>query len=167
VYEVTKAIPFPWIPPPNNIIEKSVYLAIDPGETSGYALFDNEGKELYIGQFTQDKQTEALSTLIHSNLKEVICEDYRNHGWQQQKRWSRNQTSKNIGAIEILCDLRGIRIELQSNTVKTIGYKWAGMPGPPSNHNISHQYDALAHGVHRLVSLGIRNPSIAIPESDL
>lgn len=132
------------------------YLAIDPGETYGWAAFDDKGSVVDKGQFRHEQDTEILAALIPSHLKTVICEDYRNHGWQQQKKWSRNQTSKNIGKVEMTCALRNVPVVLQSNTKKSIGYKWAGLDGPPSNHAISHQYDAYAHGVYWLQINSIR-----------
>ncbi len=140
-----------------------VYLAVDPGETTGWATFDAKGSILNMGQFKQHEQGKALDNLVRSELKAVICEDYRNHAWTKQKNWSRNQTSKNIGALEMIAELRGVPVHLQSNSVKPIGYKWAGMTeGPPSNHSISHQYDAYAHGVYWLQSNGIRPVGKAI-----
>lgn len=135
---------------------KSAYLALDPGETTGWATFNHKGDPITMGQFKQAEQTKVLSELIHSDLKHVIVEDYRNYASHKQARWSRNTTSKNIGAIQLLCELRGVFYTLQSASVKHIGYKWGGLPdGPPSNHSISHQYDAYVHGVYWLQNNGV------------
>lgn len=142
------------------------YLALDPGETTGFAFFDDQGIIIEMGQFKQAQQQEWLAANIEPTLKGVVCEDYRNHGHTQQKKWSRNQTSKNIGAIEMICTLRGVPVFLQPNTVKKIGYMWGGLEGPPSNHAISHQYDAYAHGVYWLQRMGIRKPGLAILEGE-
>lgn len=138
---------------------KVAYIAIDPGETSGFAMFDEVGELLKIGQYRQSEQSQWLSENIQPTLMGVICEDYKNHSWKKQKNWSRNQTSKNIGAIEIICDLRQVPYYLQANTVKAIGYKYMGIE-PPSNHSISHQYDAAAHGTFWLRTKGILKPTI-------
>ena len=108
-------------------VQGAAYLALDPGETTGWALFDSEGNILKYGQFRQEQQNEWLSDNLTSDLKAVICEDYKNHAWKKQKNWSRNQTSKNIGAIEMLCSMRGVPCYLQQNTIKSIGYKYMGM----------------------------------------
>lgn len=136
------------------------YLALDPGETTGWALFDEQGEILKYGQFKQSEQNQWLSDNLTSDLKAVIVEDYKNFGWKQQKRWSRNQTSKNIGAIEMLCELRRVPYFLQPSSDKAIGYKWAGLGQAPSNHAISHQFDAVAHGTYWLRSRGILKPSV-------
>lgn len=132
------------------------YVAIDPGETSGWATFDAEGSIVAYGQFKMADITKELERLVTSDIDTVICEDYRNYAWKQQKKWSRNDTSKIIGKIEIMCDLRGVRCVLVPASNKVIGYKWAGLHEAPSNHAISHQYDAIAHGVFWLQQNGIR-----------
>lgn len=150
---------------PKETLDRAKYLAVDPGETTGWALFDAQGVVLAMGQFKQVEQNKWLQAVVTNNLNMVICEDYRNHGFTQQKKWSRNQTSKNIGSLEMLCDLVGVPITLQPNTVKGIGYLWGGMSeGAPSNHSISHQYDAWAHGIYWLQQNGVRPVGQALLE---
>lgn len=140
-------------------MNEPAYLAIDPGETSGWASFNAKGIILAMGQFKQAEQNKWLDENIKATLKEVIIEDYKNYSWQQQKKWSKNQTSKNIGAIEMICELRGVPYYLQGAHVKKIGYKFAGLGEAPTNHAISHQYDAVAHGTYRLRTTGILTPT--------
>jgi hypothetical protein len=142
---------------PNDLVK---YIALDPGETTGWAKFGAEGNILAYGQFKQHEQLQWLKNNIHSDLQLVIIEDYKNYAWQKQKKWSRNQTSKNIGSIETACGLLGVKSYLQPANVKSIGYKYAGMDGPPSNHAISHQFDAVAHGYYYLRTCGILKPTI-------
>ncbi len=137
------------------------YLAIDPGLTSGWAMFDNKGELVEMGQFKYDDGVPTLNRLLGAKLKVVIIEDYRNHGHMQQKKWSRNETSKLIGKIETLCELHEIKVALQPNTCKPVGYKWAGIK-PPSNHSISHQTDAYAHGVYWLQQNDVRPIGLAL-----
>ena len=135
------------------------YIALDPGETTGWAGFDGKGVIQKFGQFTQDEQTKWLDEHIVEGVLMVIIEEYRNYKggtFQGQK----NQTSKNIGAIEMICELRGVPYTRQPANIKKIGYKFAGMPdGPPSDHRISHQYDAVAHGTYYLRVNGILVPT--------
>jgi len=132
------------------------YLAIDPGLTSGWATFTDEGAVIEWGQFKMAELTQWLNDYLTSDLTAVIVEDYKNHGWTQQKKWSRNDTSKIIGKIELMGELRNVPVHLQPNTAKRIGYMWAGLGEAPTNHTISHQFDAVAHGVYWLVKAGIR-----------
>lgn len=135
------------------------YLALDPGETTGWAKFDAMGQILSYGQYTQDQQTQWLTENLTSDLKAVICEEYRIYNKNRQRNWSRNRTSKNEGAIELLCDMRSVPFFLQPANVKAIGYKWAGLGEAPSNHSISHQFDAVAHGTYWLRQRGILKPT--------
>lgn len=136
--------------------KSSRYLAIDPGITSGWAEFDDHGSVLAYGQFHIREVTEKLRELCHEDLLGVIVEDYKNHPWAKQRSWERNDTSKLIGRIEMICGLRQIPMILQPNTVRAIGYKFAGLDEQPTNHSISHQFDAVAHGVYWLVTNNIR-----------
>jgi hypothetical protein len=143
------------------MVEKEpAYLALDPGETTGWAKFDENGELLKFGQYTQGDQTQWLSENLTSSLKAVICEEYRIYNKSRQRNWSRNRTSKNEGAVEFLCDLRQVPFFLQPASVKKIGYKWAGLGEAPTNHAISHQYDAVAHGTYWLRQRGILKPTI-------
>lgn len=144
----------------------SSYLAIDPGHTIGWATFDDKGGAIEMGQTKMEDFHKEFDKLLHSGLKHVIVEDYKNHGFTQQKRWGRNETSKVIGKIELLAELRSVPLTLQPNTVKAIGYRWGGLEGAPSNHAISHQYDAYAHGVYWLQSNSIRPVGKAIRDAD-
>lgn len=138
------------------------YVALDPGETTGWAKFDETGEILALGHVTQMDLAKWLDVHIVRGLKAVIIEEYRNYAHKQQRKWSRNQTSKNEGAIEQVCNMREIPFFLQPASVKVIGYKMAGLGAAPSNHSISHQYDAVAHGVYWLTTRKIRDPRMNI-----
>lgn len=141
------------------------YLAIDPGETAGWATFDAKGSVVQFGQYTLLEQNEALKMLIRPGLKMVIIEDYRNHGWMNQKKWSRNTTSKNIGKTELMCDLHDVPYVLQPNTCKGMGFMYLGME-EPKNHSIGHQFVAMAHGVYWLQNNGIRPVGAAMRQDE-
>ena len=140
--------------------EEPKYLALDPGETTGWAKFNKDGVIIEYGQYVQGEQTKWLTENLTSDLEAVICEEYRIYNPKRQKRWSRNETSKNEGAIQLLCEMRQVPFHLQPANVKAIGYKWAGLGQAPSNHAISHQFDAVAHGTYWLRQKGILKPTI-------
>lgn len=136
------------------------YLAIDPGETIGYATFDDNGTLLDMGQFRFEAFLSEIESLFTSSIKVCIVEDYKNYAWKQQKKWSRNNTSKVIGKIELFAELRGAKVVLQPAQHYPIGAKWGGFE-IPSNHSISHQFVAAAHGIFWLQENGIRTPGQA------
>jgi hypothetical protein len=134
------------------------YLAVDPGDTTGYARFNDLGDIISFGQIKESDFNDWLRDELGDNkYLRVICEDYRNHAWTRQTNWSRNKTSKKIGGLEAICNFFKIELVLQPNTVKAIGYMWGGIE-VPTNHSISHQFDAYAHGVYHLQQEGIRKP---------
>ena len=134
------------------------YIALDPGNTTGWAGFDDKGVIQAMGQFTLSEQTKWLNDHITPNVKMVIIEEYRNYKGGTF-RGQTNQTSKNIGAIEMICELRGVPYVRQPANIKSIGYKFAGLGSAPNNHSISHQYDAVAHGTYWLRTNGILTPT--------
>lgn len=62
-----------------------------------------------------------------------------------------------IGFIEHWAMLHDAEVHFQPNTIKPIGYKWAGIV-KPKNHSQSHETDAYVHGVYFLQKRGIRKP---------
>lgn len=136
-----------------------IYIALDPGETTGWAKFNEKGEPIAYGQVAQMDLAKWLDkNITREEVIAVICEEYKNYGHKQQRKWSRNQTSKNEGAIEQVCDMRDIPFHLQPASIKPIGYKQAGLGAAPSNHSASHQFDAIVHGVYWLTKNGIRSP---------
>jgi len=141
------------------------YLFIDPGETYGWAGFNGIGQVVAFGQFDYHGDVRVIDNLISPSIVFVGIEDYRNYSYTQQKRWSRNQTSKNIGKIETVCELKQVPFALIMSGNKTTGYLMLGLE-PPKNHSISHKFDAAAHGANFLTIHGIRDPMMNIPESE-
>lgn len=141
------------------------YLFLDPGETYGWASFNAIGEIVGMGQFHYDGDVKTLDNLITDHIIFVGIEEYVNYGWKQQKRWSKNQTSKNIGKIETICELKGIPYKRLPSSNKETGYKMM-RSHVPSNHAISHQFDAAAHGVQFLSTHDIRSGLLNIPEED-
>lgn len=146
------------------------YVYFDPGEMYGWAAFNAIGEIVGMGQFHFSDDVKTLDSIITEHVVFVGIEDYRNYKFvngkrYEQKAWSRNQTSKNIGKIETICELKDIKFELLQSGNKATGYMMMGRK-PPKNHAISHEWDAAAHGFNDLVTHGIRNPIANIPESE-
>lgn len=139
----------------------SSYLAVDPGDTVGWATFDAEGWIVKMGQFDKADFVEKISELLHSGLMHVIVEDYvlfqHKAMAQTNSRGRKLETAKMVGKIEMLADLRGVPIVKQPASVYKVGAAWGGFE-IPSNHAISHQYSAAGHGIYWLQMHGIRKP---------
>lgn len=134
------------------------YLAIDPGDTTGWAGFDECGELVTLGQVSDDEFNTWISEAISPQMSAVICEDYviMQHKAMAHS-WKPANTSQKIGAIEFVCHRDGINLVKQRNTIKSTGYQWGGLK-KPTDKRIEHQYDAFAHGIYYLQKNGIRYP---------
>jgi len=139
------------------------YLSIDPGNSTGYALFDSAGDINDFGTLSGGRGTlyEFLHHAVPETVEVVIIEDYTLYPWKAMNQaWSKLDTVRFIGAIEFWAAERLIRVEFQPPNVKSIAYMWAGIK-PPKNHALSHETDAYVHGVYYLQKAGVRKPQQA------
>jgi len=135
---------------------EAFYLAIDPGETSGWASFDEAGKPLDIGQIKG--RIPVYELLQQVQPKVLIVEDFVLFPWKaKEQAFSQFETVRIIGAIELWAFAKKAVVQLQKPNVKDIGYMWAGMPKAKS-HKDSHQRDAYVHGIYFLQKNGILKP---------
>lgn len=137
-------------------VVKSYYLALDPGDTTGWAQFEEDGKGVTFDSFYgKEKLYEFLDAAAP---QVIICEDYKLFPWKAANQsWSRLDTVRAIGAIEYWAYLHNAKVIFQDPKIKSIGYMWAGIP-KPKNHSESHHVDAYVHGVYFLQKAGIRKP---------
>lgn len=138
-------------------LEEARFLALDPGKSTGYAYFKANGEYLAGGTIRgYESAYEWFQTIPWNQLDSVIVEDFRLYTWKaQQQSWSRLETVKLIGAVEILGKMNNIPVVLQSPAHKPIAYMWAGLK-VPKNHDMSHETDAFVHGVYYLQKHGVR-----------
>ena len=130
-------------------------LVVDPGDTTGYALFEEDG-ELYLkGQADFDK---FLDFLLKNSFDSIVVEDYRlRKGKQAQQTGSRFQAVQVIGALKYIARQEEIPFELVSVQAKTLGSMYSGVK-PPSDHKKSHEIDAYNIGIYWLVDNKIIEP---------
>ncbi|HEY0750017.1 MAG TPA: hypothetical protein VGD26_02610 [Chitinophagaceae bacterium] len=148
--------------------KRPAYLAIDPGDTSGWATFDWQGNLIGMGQVKEADFVEKFTDLLTSDLQHVIIEDYvlfqHKAMAQTNARGRKLKTAKMVGQLEMLANLRDVPYTKQESGRYRIGAMWGGFE-IPSNHSISHQYVAAAHGIFWLQSNGIRKPGQFMKES--
>lgn len=122
------------------------HLGFDPGKTTGYAVTNETGKLLDIGQLSPKELFDFLQSL--NDVAVFVVEDFL---IRPDKRdsfiWSDMETVRIIGALEYAAYTLNARVVKQAPSIKSIGYKWGGIVKPKS-HEISHQYDAYAHLVY-------------------
>jgi hypothetical protein len=102
---------------------RGTILALDPGETTGYAVFYGDGVAAYDWEIIDQVKTwpeidavRSLSLLldqIKPNL--VVAEQYRVYDWKSDDhKWSAVNTVQVIGCVWTLCVQRAIPLVWQS-----------------------------------------------------
>jgi len=126
-------------------------LALDPGETTGYAIFSS-GTLKDHGQVDTLTVTQSVDLLyiFISGRTHVVVENYQVYSWKlKEHKFSTLHTPRLIGCIETLCKLEGIGLSKQTaqNAKKFVTdekLKEWGMwiKGRP------HARDAIRHGIY-------------------
>lgn len=132
-------------------------LSCDPGDTTGWTIWSDDGQELYSGQMEADEFIEHLAQPDRfPGLKTVVYEDFRLfRGRAQAQTGSRFKASQVIGALKMLSSMTKAKQVRQETGNRDLGYKFMGEK-QPTNHKISHVADARAHGYYYFVRSGIR-----------
>ena len=97
------------------ITPPQVLLAIDPGETTGYAVF-TEGKYVADGEITikLDNLKQIWNLINKINPDAVVCEDYIIYGSKAKMHaWNRLVTPQIIGVIRYTCQELNIPLYMQ------------------------------------------------------
>ena len=122
-------------------------MAIDPGGTTGFALFNGELIPEAVGEVKQDDLFDWLSS--YKDVDIWVVEDYfvrpgkGKNGYQHQ--WNRGDTFRIIGAIHFHAFLTRSEFQLQQPSQKVMGYKLMGKEYVKGKKDM-HMFDAIAHG---------------------
>lgn len=142
-----------------------MYLAFDPGKTTGWAKFKDDGSADGYGQVSIDELVEKCEEWKREDefndlLIAVIVEDFVlfKHKAQQQTG-SKMEASQAIGILRTLASATGAKFILQPSNIKSTAQKWTQL-FPPSNHKNSHWVDAFNHGAYYLINQGIRKTQL-------
>lgn len=135
------------------------YLFIDPGETTGWALFNKDGKTINFGQI---KGTEEFSDWL-SQLDPfpdlVVYEEYRlfSHLAVQQSG-SKMVTSQVVGIVKHECRRRkNVPCVAQPSSILPIAEIYAGWTLKSKGaHSKTNGYAAILHGIYFLQKNRIR-----------
>jgi hypothetical protein len=135
------------------------YLAVDPGNSTGIAGFDEQGQLMYKKILRSlDDFMEWLSefeTRPEDWPKVVICEDYRIFAKRAKSHiGSQVPTVQVIGMLKREAKRWKAEFVLQPSSILSIAVLWSGV-SLPSQHDISHDIAAYNHGVYYLISHGI------------
>lgn len=133
-----------------------MYLAFDPGQTTGWCKFDNNGEAVEWGQDNFTELMDHCNEWAKEEWDVIIYEDFKlfKHKARQQSG-SRMPASQAIGIIKTLIhNTKAIAI-VQDSSIKPIAEKWTNMKAP-GDHSQSHWVDAFNHGAFWLINEGIR-----------
>jgi len=130
-------------------------VALDPGETTGVAVFEGPRK-LYEDQLTTKDVPAAAKRLAEMidawGAKVVVCEDYRVYAWKiRQHAWSSLHTPRLIGAIELVCHVGGILLVKQSAQVAKTFCTDEKLDQWGVNSDRRHSRDAIRHACYYLL----------------
>lgn len=131
--------------------------AWDPGKTTGWAAWKDDGTFLEMGQCDLEEivGTWKILTLNYGRIKRVVMEDFRLFKKRAlQQSGSDMPASQGIGMLKALAANDGSEIIMQPSNIKPIAQKMSQV-AIPKNHDDSHQVDAYLHGYYKLVQDGL------------
>jgi len=136
----------------------NILLCLDPGETTGFAVFNRE-KLVRFGELSgtikhNDINSALLTNFIHEiQPTHIVCEDYRIYSHKLKRHaYSRVMTIRLIGAIEFICQMENIPLTFQmaaqakgfvtDERLKNWGFWYRG---------VKHARDAIRHGLYFII----------------
>lgn len=128
------------------------YLAIDPGHTSGWATFDQDGVFRAWGQLAGLDDLDDFLLALSPKPCTVIVEEYRLYKSKAiQQSGSKLETVQAIGVIKTHARRWKAAVIEQRADIKAIAEKWSGHSAKGIPHSQSHKVDAMNHGTYFLV----------------
>lgn len=136
----------------NRLPPSGILLALDPGETTGYALFDG-GTFIESGEIPTPTPMTMLTLIEGSAPSRVVCESYHIYGHKlRQHSGSDVPTLQLIGGVRLACEILEIPLYFQA-AHQAKGFcsdaklrAW-GLFHPSSRH----ARDAARHGAYFLL----------------
>jgi len=129
-------------------------LAVDPGDTTGYAVLHMDGRCRLWGHKSAEDFITWLGTAPLDTVEHIVIEDFVLFARKAKKQTgSRFKTVQVIGALKMRAGQLGIPFHMQGSDIKPIAERWSKV-FPPADHSKSHKYDAFNHGFYWLVKHG-------------
>jgi hypothetical protein len=147
-----------------------MFIAVDPGLNVGVATFNADGSDLNRTIMRLDKFRSFLKLTLAArgemSVINFIMEDFKlRHDKATDQTGSDMPASRCIGTVEMVSDILGdkSKIYLQKPGDLKGALKWAGfahLANKPRSYHVPDDIAAYAHGVHRLIDLGLRKHPI-------
>ena len=137
------------------------YLAFDPGETTGYFIFNDDGSDKDLGQLKGEEELfQFLTTVEKPQL--IIMEVFRLFGHKALQQSGSNMfTSLVEGMVKLWARQHSIPVVEQPASILPIAQLWSGV-SLKGDHSKSHYKSAFNHGVYYLQSNGIRKSRVPL-----
>lgn len=131
------------------------WLAIDPGETTGWSEWEGskkiDGGQTPLWQFIHELDAFPEDTDL------IVCEDWALYPWKlKSMAWDKCRTARGIGALELISWRYDIPIVLQPASIKDSAQA-AGAEAyyvTPVHEN-RHENDSIQHAVYYLATKGV------------
>jgi hypothetical protein len=128
------------------------YLAVDPGETSGVAVFDSQGLILDMCEVESLKNLVLYLEAIPQTIRHIIYEGYTIFpGKALAHTGSEVETVQAIGAIRSAGYRRGTEFTKQFSNILPIAQQWTGKKVPSSGSHGHDEWSAYNHGMYYLI----------------
>ena len=132
-----------------------MYLAFDPGETTGVCEFWENGNMANKHQFDFNDLVTFLFT-YKEPVAAVICEDFKIRGGKAKSfTGNRMEVVQAIGAIRSFAVSKKCKYILQDASIKPMAQRQTQV-FPKGAHADTHWVDAFNHGAFYLIRQGIR-----------
>lgn len=141
-----------------------MYLAFDPGGTTGWCKFSDEGYPLDWGQDTFDELIDHCDEWAKEQWDAIIYEDFVLWGHKaKQQTGSRMPASQAIGIIKTLIRKTGAEAVVQDSSILQRAQQWT-QKFPTGAHADTHWIMAYNHGSFYLINKGIRKTALEIEQ---
>jgi hypothetical protein len=129
-------------------------MSFDPGESTGWASFDQSGKLTGSGILKDGLYgvSDFLCGLVNPP-RVMIVETYRIKNFQHEHNMSKVPTIRVIGVLENYAYMNTVTWHEQESNAKDSGIKWAGFEKPKGH--MPDDYSAIGHGVYWLHKHGL------------
>lgn len=130
------------------------FVAVDPGVTSGWAIFEG-GTPLFMGEVKTEKDLVGFNEWLWlpdwDEIDQWVVEDYliragpAAKGFQHQ--WNPGIALRCIGAVTARASQRGARVELQQPSILSTAAAMINFPYNPKVH-VNNAHSAILHGTY-------------------
>lgn len=127
------------------------WLAIDPGETLGWCVLNEDAQPVQFGQIKEKDLSDFLKKETRM-FEALVVEEYRVYRHKAAVHTGSNlKTSQVIGKLKFWAELNDIPVVMQPANILAQAQRFTQVT-MPSDHKISHQIAAFLHGAYYLIT---------------